>query len=253
VVFGKREPLIAQDVEAIFMSVHVSSYVWKNSKSVGTDRVVLLAIADMANDEGECFPGIKRLAARANVTERSVQNSLKRLMELGELDIDYKSSKHGTNVFRVVKQTSPGGEADFTRGGEADFTRVVKRASPNTSVEPSEVNNNTLAALNDMFETFWKKYPRTGGTSKEKARAAWMRISPDRDLFLQIGKALVLYIEFWEADNTEPKFIPHPSTWLNDGRWQNPPTRDMIDQAKNKKGSSNPVATNSGARRKFVG
>ena len=31
---------------------------------------------------------------------------------------------------------------------------------------------------------------------------------------------LIKYIKFWESNKTEKQFIPHPSTWLNQRRWE---------------------------------
>jgi hypothetical protein len=29
--------------------------------------------------------------------------------------------------------------------------------------------------------------------------------------------------EFWDYSETEPRFIPHPATWLNQERWKDEP------------------------------
>lgn len=50
-----------------------------------SDKIVLLALADCANDEGKCWPGIKTLCAKTSKTERTVQASIKRLVEAGHL------------------------------------------------------------------------------------------------------------------------------------------------------------------------
>lgn len=68
------------------MSVRVMSDVFQHSRSRGTDRLVLLAIADSANDHGcEAWPSMTTLASKAGVDRRTVARSIKRLCELGEL------------------------------------------------------------------------------------------------------------------------------------------------------------------------
>lgn len=71
------------------VSVHVSSWCWLHSHASGTDRLVLLAIADMANDDGEdAWPSYPTLATRCLVSEKTIQRSIQRLAELGELGVE---------------------------------------------------------------------------------------------------------------------------------------------------------------------
>lgn len=69
------------------MSVRVMSWVFHHSRATGSDRLVLLAIADSANDHGsEAWPSIGRIAAKAGVDRRTVTRSLGRLIDMGELE-----------------------------------------------------------------------------------------------------------------------------------------------------------------------
>jgi hypothetical protein len=68
------------------------------------------------------------------------------------------------------------------------------------------------------FETFWKAYPRKVG--KDAAEKAWSKKKP---ILADVIDALKWQIlsEQWAADGG--KFIPHPATYLNQGRWQDEP------------------------------
>lgn len=67
------------------------------------------------------------------------------------------------------------------------------------------------------FAEFWKRYPRKVG--KIAARMAWMRIKPTAILFDQIMAAVDMAKKSKEWTKEGGSFIPHPSTWLNQGRW----------------------------------
>lgn len=88
------------------MSVHVSSWVWKHSKSEGLTRIILLAIADMVNDQGICWPSNVYLAKKCRVSKRTIQEHVSKLVRLGELKIEKKGGvvegKRTTNRFRVI-------------------------------------------------------------------------------------------------------------------------------------------------------
>jgi hypothetical protein len=68
------------------------------------------------------------------------------------------------------------------------------------------------------FDDFWKSYPRKVG--KEAARKA----------FVKCGIALPVLLDAlghqqasaqWQREGG--RFVPHPATWLNQGRWQDEP------------------------------
>lgn len=68
------------------MSVRVLSWVLDNSEAPGNDRLVLIAIADEADDDGtNSYPSIDRIARRARVNKRTTMRALERLEETGEL------------------------------------------------------------------------------------------------------------------------------------------------------------------------
>ena len=65
-------------------------------------------------------------------------------------------------------------------------------------------------AQQHAFEQFWRAYPRK--VAKLAAAREWERRQPDLDTVLT---ALRLQIPTW----TDPQFIPHPRTWLHQGRY----------------------------------
>jgi DNA-binding IscR family transcriptional regulator len=58
------------------------SAVWDRDDLSSTQKLVLLALADWANDEGLCWPSISRLAEKASLTGRAVQKTIRGLEEL---------------------------------------------------------------------------------------------------------------------------------------------------------------------------
>ena len=71
------------------MSVYATSWVWKHSRSEGTDRLVLLAIADSADHDGtNAWPRLSKVAAMVRVSTRTVQRSIASLVVMGELVVE---------------------------------------------------------------------------------------------------------------------------------------------------------------------
>jgi hypothetical protein len=75
------------------------------------------------------------------------------------------------------------------------------------------------------FEEFWKSYPRRVG--KEAAKAAWSKAATRTDAGL-ILTAARRYAE--DPNLPDKKFIPHPATWLNQGRWDDEPCAPAVTE-----------------------
>ena len=73
-------------------------------------------------------------------------------------------------------------------------------------------------AITERFDTFWKAYPKK--TGKGAAEKAFQKIKPSGDLLQKMLKAIEAQkrSDQWQRDNGQ--FIPLPTTWLNQKRWE---------------------------------
>lgn len=83
------------------MSVRVLSDVWNHSKATGGDLLVLLAIADFADDKGLAWPAVETIAKKARMTDRNVRKILRRLEKSGDLVVDHRK-RNESNYYRVT-------------------------------------------------------------------------------------------------------------------------------------------------------
>ena len=74
------------------MSIKLMSAVWKINLPA-SEKLVLLALADCANDEGGCWPSMKTLVEKCSKGERTVQAAIKALVEAGHLSRDERLGK----------------------------------------------------------------------------------------------------------------------------------------------------------------
>lgn len=83
----------------------------------------------------------------------------------------------------------------------------------------------------ELFNLFWEHYPRK--VSKKPARTWFEKNKPSKELVETMVKKLELFKKtIWH--NKETTFIPHPSTWLNQERWN-----DEVGSDISRKGSNN--------------
>lgn len=79
----------------------------------------------------------------------------------------------------------------------------------------------TPNGLRERFADFWKLYPRKVG--KDAAWKSWQKIKPTTNLLAQMLSVLAWQKQQdgWLKDGGQ--YVPHPSTWLNQGRWEDEP------------------------------
>ena len=67
------------------------------------------------------------------------------------------------------------------------------------------------------FIQFWELYPRKVGKleARRKFKAAMKDATPEAGI-----EGLRRWVQKWKDDRTEPEFVPHPKTWLHQGRYE---------------------------------
>lgn len=148
------------------MSIEALTVVLNHSQARGTEKLVLIGIANHYGEQG-AWPSVKTLASYSNMSERRVQQAIKALQSSGELKVDrgqgggigrYKTNLYSLNVKcpqdcsgfpqhsqakyvspdpKGVQPVSPQGEAHFAPGVKHNVPEPVKETS-NNLYEPSE-------------------------------------------------------------------------------------------------------------------
>ncbi len=207
------------------MSIALMTEVWRLDLPP-SDKMVLLALADAANDDGvtwmalESKEGVKLdLLKKTSLSRRAVQGALKRLCEAGYLS---RVDRPGKGVIWTVKgctscapqEMRPAADAP---GGAADAPKPS--TNPHTS---SEGKPSSEDARPSSFDVFWKAYPaKTGkGAARRAFDAAARKIRKDG------GDPLGLMLAALEravasARWNDPTYTkPNPATWLSQERWE---------------------------------
>ena len=85
------------------MSAYLFGPVWGITTLSVTEKVVLLRLADCANENGEnAWPSVARMAAECSVSARAVQYALKSLTAAGHLEVQEPPGDHRPTTYRVI-------------------------------------------------------------------------------------------------------------------------------------------------------
>jgi len=129
----------------MLMSIRLMSRVFDLRLSSVTTKMVLLVLADNANEQGFCWPSIATVARKSGLCERSVQHQLKLLEALTLVE---RTERNGhSSIYQLVLENptpvdSPPQDvhptpADCAPGGERGAPPGVNVVHPEPSVEPS--------------------------------------------------------------------------------------------------------------------
>lgn len=247
-----------------------AAWAWRQALAP-TPRVVLCVLAGRVNAQGQCTPRVIEIAALSYISRRAARDALAVLEQQGFIK---KSGKNGTittyslNMHLTKPGQNPprlkarnghatGADLAHDRGGFATGAKsapldshapadIVPKLPPSTapgervpddldSVQRARVARCAKPAEKPApdFEAFWLAYPRKVG--KHDARRAWARAAK------QASAAAVMAGLARHQFNPDPRYVPHPATWLNGGRWQDEQPSDLYASARGK--PAGPVKT----------
>ena len=84
------------------MSISIMDRVWRLSKATKGDLLIMLAIADFANDAGDAWPSVPTLANKSRLKERQTQYALRRLVRSGELKVSKSKGPRGCHLYHIT-------------------------------------------------------------------------------------------------------------------------------------------------------
>lgn len=203
------------------MSIKIMSQVFENEVLGPTQKLLLLALADHADDEGKCYPSLARLARRTGLGERAVRGNLRQLEMAGYLTTELNAGKRGANLY-IVRATpapdAPGIKCPPAPDSPPPGTRCPSTPAPDAP-EPSvtiiEPSNKDQSSPDPTFSEFWDEWPLRR-VVKKKAETAFRRLS--RQNQLEAITNARRWARQWREQNPTANDV-HPTTYLNGHRW----------------------------------
>jgi hypothetical protein len=200
------------------MSLAHISAVFAHSKTRGGARLVMLAIADRANEkDGRAWPGMEDLSQRTGLSRAACWRAINAAEALGELKIERYRGPHHTHRYTIILPNC------FKMQPFQNETSTVSKRNINCfkmkrKPEGTRRNHHSSSSGDDGFRVFWELYPRKVG--KKAALDAWQKCNgtmPPIETLTERIKAAT-ESDAWQRD--EGKYIPHPATWISGHRWE---------------------------------
>ena len=115
------------------LSVEVTRNIWAETRAEGAALLVLLALGDYANTDGEAWPRLATLARKTRISERQTRRHLARLLELGELRVIAAPGRGRATRYQVTCGPAPAGNPPTAEKGVVhDTFRLTQRGTSTT-------------------------------------------------------------------------------------------------------------------------
>lgn len=112
------------------MSVSLMSIAFR-SQAPSTQKLVLLALCDSANDQGECYPAVLTLAKKCSLSDRAVQAAISDLEGAGHLHREMRPGR--STVYWLTPHEGAWGDITPERGSPPNVVhpRTTRTPAPN--------------------------------------------------------------------------------------------------------------------------
>lgn len=216
-----------------FKGIWIPKEVWESKDLTLQQKIILVEIDSLDNDNG-CFATNKHFSDFFGISIGRVSQIINELIDKGYLKVEYQ--KNGKQILgRTMKIQSPPYPKEgikFSKEG-IKFSKegyLENFKDNNTSIN-NTINNikifknkkNIIKKENEdkiieLFDAFWKEYPKK--VAKENAKKWFIKNKPSEELVNTMISQLNRFkqLDSWKRDNGQ--YIPYPTTWLNQKRWE---------------------------------
>jgi len=169
------------------------------------------------------------------MSDRTIQRVLKHLVDEGLIMTGNFSDdpRNRTNYYTLTdfgKEVLADWRVALRQNVVMDYDKL-SQSILNKNTDSTDINNtdiNTLSApvisaeearKSEMFNQFWSAYPKK--VDKKGCEKKFIKIPDLEQIFPDIMTALEMQKRSKQWNEENGKYIPHPSTWINQERWNN--------------------------------
>lgn len=163
------------------MSVRVMSIVWELDLPPG-EKLVLLALADQANDKGlQCWPALSTIAHKSGQNERTVRRAIRSLESKGHLTCHFRAGESTQYHVHPGHHAPPDKLPARTKTTETPDTTPPK---PSRTIKTQKDKPSVLARAGRKhpMPEGWKPEPFSDGTQCAEIIALWQPGRLEREL-----------------------------------------------------------------------
>jgi len=117
----------------------VTSKIWRHLPYEGTALIVMLALGDFADDDGNAFPHFAKLAQKARCSTKTVQRTIAKAEQDGYVIVDRSRGRESKTFYRIV----------------------VEKLSSNTPASVDKLSMDSSPICGHLVPDLWTSRPRS--------------------------------------------------------------------------------------------
>lgn len=191
---------------------------------------VALSIASRKQQNTSCIEIYRHEIERyASLSDRTVRRYLPELEKIGLIKVEPQDrmadGKYKKCKIWLYDCIDTGGH--LVDRSWTDRGQIVDTESDIYKKTNKQINKktNTVSLKEKNFNLFWEKYPKKVG--KAAAAKSWAKISKPKQTLRSILAALDWQIKSEQWTRESGRYIPNPSTYLNQSRWLDEPIGEI--------------------------
>lgn len=240
------------------MSLDATRHAWSIAGLKSAQKLVLLSLADRADEDGQCWPSIARLCRDTGFCRATLFLHIKALIEqniiqkIGHknranlyqiLNIPAREYKDLPSVssakYQTIQDLNSNKNQTIQPSSSAKSQTIQGKTSSTKSQTSSSTKNQTLIYhLTDQlikkeskkkksgeggreFEAWYSLYPNK--KNRQGAIREWQKLKPDKDVQVLMHEGLQREIAWRQKNHGGGTFIPewvHPERWIKYRRWE---------------------------------
>lgn len=207
-----------------FKGIWIPKEIWLDRNLNALDKIILMEINSLDDGENGCYASNKYLAEFCQCTETKVSTTISKLKELGYIKLENFNGR-----VRVLKsEILP---LKNLKSAFKKFKQINIDNNINNNIEKENIKEK------ENFEKFYSSYPRKVG--KANVEKWFVKNKPNEELMNIILNSLEEHkkLKQWQ----DKQYIPHPTTWLNQKRWEDDLSKEekVTETNKNERRYSN--------------
>ena len=200
------------------------------------EKLILIGLADRADEQGSCYPSKRDLANIAVCSEKTVQRTIQTLQEKGFMKVQARaidgrqtSNRYFLSLDRMMQAMvfsrgdtmSPRvGHSDSPEGDTMSHEPHIGTSHLTSQKEPHTLRAATSETAGELFEQFRAAYPASRRkTEVKQARSQFTAALKKVDSPQVLIDAAAAYANWCQVQGTEPRYIKGMWRWLRDERW----------------------------------
>lgn len=198
------------DNDREWRGIWIPKEVWLDERLSALEKIILFEVDSLDKEEG-CFASNEYIAKFCQCSAWKVSTAISKLIELGYIRVVSFDGRHRTLKSCIRFTTEQPLENHKAAFGETHAINTSYKNKIDTTTSPADDGEN------NGFAEFWELYPRK--VAKSAAQKAWRSLRLGDSVKGQVLADLHRRLA-GEWSGKDKQYIPHPTTYLHQRRWE---------------------------------